>query len=164
MKKDLLIYQFDTCFDCNGWFVAVRNAVSGVTAEHAAWRPEGSDNTIWESLTHITFYNNAYLQRFKGARYDTDSTDNDETFGQASQPSDEEWEAEVARFITVMNELRDLLRDADEAKFGESVPDRVDRKWWEVIADINAHNAYHAGQILLLRKMQGAWNPDRGVS
>ena len=30
--------------------------------------------------------------------------------------------------------------------------------------DTYAHNAYHAGQILLLRKLQNAWNPEKGVS
>ena len=164
MKKDLLTYQFDICFDTNGWFVAVRNAVAGMTAEQAAWRPEGSDNSIWESLTHLNFYNSAYLQRFKGSGVDTDSTANDDTFVQSERPSAEEWEAEVARYVEVFNEFRELLRSADESKFEETVRDREHRRWWEVLADLNAHNAYHAGQILLLRKMQGAWNPKHGVS
>jgi hypothetical protein len=28
---------------------------------------------------------------------------------------------------------------------------------------IEAHNAYHIGQIVYLRKLQGSWNPDKGV-
>jgi hypothetical protein len=46
MKKELLLMQFDACFDRNGWFVAVRNAVDGVTAEQAAWRLEGITGQI----------------------------------------------------------------------------------------------------------------------
>jgi hypothetical protein len=69
MIKETLLKQYDRCYNKNGWFVAVRNAVDGVTAEQAAWKPEGSDNSIWESLAHITYYNNAYLQRFKGIEF-----------------------------------------------------------------------------------------------
>ena len=31
------------------------------------------------------------------------------------------------------------------------------------IAVIGAHNAYHIGQIIYVRKLQGSWNPDYGV-
>jgi hypothetical protein len=66
MEKEILLEQFDRCYNNNGWFVAVRNALEGVTALQAIWKPEGSDNSIWETLAHISYYNNAYLQRFKG--------------------------------------------------------------------------------------------------
>jgi hypothetical protein len=31
------------------------------------------------------------------------------------------------------------------------------------IANICTHNAYHIGQIVYVRKLQGSWNPDKGV-
>jgi len=31
------------------------------------------------------------------------------------------------------------------------------------IAHIGAHNAYHIGQMIYLRKLQGSWNPEKGV-
>jgi uncharacterized damage-inducible protein DinB len=164
MTKDVLSYQFTTCYDRNGWFVAVRNAIEGVTAEQAAWRAEGTDNTIWESLAHLIYYNNAYLQRFKGFEFQYDTTDNDVTFAQGDAVTDDAWSAEIEKFDRVMNEFRDLLNAADESKFTDPVPTNTARRWWEVIADMNAHNAYHAGQVLLIRKLQGAWNPEKGVS
>ena len=162
--KEILEKQFSACYDENGWFVAVRNAIEGVTVEQAAWKPEASDeNCIWETLSHITYYNTAYLQRFKGIEFEYDVSDNDQTFS-TGEYNEADWQADVARFDAVMNEFRELIRSADESKFTEPVPTNTSRKWWEVIADINAHNAYHGGQILLLRKLQGAWNPERGVS
>ena len=162
--KEILERQFSLCFDENGWFVAVRNALEGVTVEQAAWKPDASkDNCIWETLSHITYYNNAYLQRFKGIEFEYDVENNDQTFS-TGEYTEADWQADLAKFDAVMNEFRDLIRAADESKFTESVHANTSRKWWEVIADINAHNAYHGGQILLLRKLQGAWNPERGVS
>jgi uncharacterized damage-inducible protein DinB len=31
------------------------------------------------------------------------------------------------------------------------------------IAHISAHNAYHTGQIIIIRKLQGSWDPAKGV-
>ena len=164
MRKELLLQQFDVCFDRNGWFVAVRNSIEGVTASQAAWRPEGTDNTIWESLAHLTYYNNAYLQRFKGIEFEYDTDDNNATFAQGDSATEEAWRAEVEEFDRVMNEFRERLKSADESKLDEPVPTNPSRKWWEIFADINAHNAYHGGQILLLRKLQRAWNHEKGVN
>jgi uncharacterized damage-inducible protein DinB len=163
MNKETLLTQYDRCYNENGWFVAVRNAIEGVTAGQAAWKPEGSDNSIWESLTHITYYNNAYLQRFKGIDYKYDVTDNDETF-RSGDLSDEEWQAEVAKLDAVMTEWRGLIEAADDTKFGQVISAENSANWAELIANVNAHNAYHGGQILLLRKLQGIWNPEKGVS
>ncbi len=162
--KEILERQFSLCFDENGWFVAVRNALEGVTYEQAAWKADDRDgNCIWETLSHITYYNNAYLQRFKGIEFEYHVDTNDQTFS-TGEYTEADWQADIARFDAVMNEFRELIRAADESKFTEPVPTNTSRKWWEVIADINAHNAYHGGQVLLLRKLQGSWNPEKGVS
>ena len=161
--KTTLLQQYDRCYSENGWFVAVRNTVEGVTAEQAAWKPDGSDNSIWESLSHINYYNNAYLQRFKGIDYQYDVADNDETF-RSGASSEDEWQAEVAKFDSIMTEWRGLIEAAEEAKFDQPISAENSANWAELIANVNAHNAYHGGQILLLRKLQGSWNREKGVS
>jgi uncharacterized damage-inducible protein DinB len=162
MIKETLVQQFSTCYDENGWFVAVRNTLEGVTADQANWKPEGSDNSIWETLAHLSYYNYAYLQRFKGIEYQYTVADNDATFEAGTSESD--WQDAVRNFDSIMTEWRELLVAADESKFDEPVPTKSERRWSELIADVNAHNAYHGGQILLLRKLQGSWNPEKGVS
>jgi uncharacterized damage-inducible protein DinB len=32
-----------------------------------------------------------------------------------------------------------------------------------LISHISTHNAYHTGQIVYVRKLQGSWNPENGV-
>ena len=151
--KDLLINQFHSCYDRNGWFVAVRNAIEGVTLEQAVWKPDGSDdNCIWELLSHITYYNDAYLQRFKGIEFEYDVENNDQTFS-TGEYSEADWQADVARFDAVMTEFRSLIEQSDESKFSEPVPTNTSRIWADLIADVNAHNAYHGGQIVQLRKL-----------
>lgn len=161
MTKDILLDQFNTCFDSNGWFVATKNAIAGVTAEQAAWKPEGADNSIHEIINHLNYYNNAYLQRFKGTDYEYKAADNDATFDEGEAAS---WEEEAARFNAIMSEFRELIGKANELKFDEIAPPRNEISWAELIGNINAHNAHHGGQIVLLRKLQGSWDSGKGVS
>jgi uncharacterized damage-inducible protein DinB len=161
MTKDILLEQFGTCFDNNGWFVATKNAIAGLTAEQAAWKPEGADNSIHEIINHLNYYNNAYLQRFKGVDYEYKAADNDATFDEGVAAS---WEEEAARFDSIMNEWREEIGKAHELKFGEIAPPRNEISWGDLIGNINTHNAHHGGQIVLLRKLQGSWESGKGVS
>ena len=162
--KEILLEQFTACYDENGWFVAVKNALRNLTAEQAAWKPENSDNSIWETLAHLNFYNEAYLKRFQGIEYVYPTDDNSETFSSADAATEEAWRAEAERFDSVMVEWRNLLRDAGEAKFDEAVSATNKASWASLIAHVNAHNAHHGGQIVLLRKLQKSWDASKGVS
>jgi len=162
--KEILLKQFTACYDENGWFVALKNAMANVSAEQAIWKPENADNSIWEILSHLNFYNEAYLKRFQGIDYVYPTINNDETFSSAETVSAQAWQAEVERFDSIMSQWRNLLEAADEAKFGEAVSTTNKSLWGSLIAHVNAHNAHHAGQIVLLRKLQGSWDARKGVS
>jgi hypothetical protein len=46
------------------------------------------------------------------------------------------------------------VSSADDAKLQKIAPN---------VARISQHNAYHIGEIVMVRKAQGSWNPDDGV-
>ena len=160
MNKKILLEQFAACYDKNDWFVAVRNAVDGLTAEQAAWKPSGAQHSIWELVSHLCHDNNACLQRFQGIEYTSRAANNDETF----DPVGGTWEADLERFEAIMIKWLELLNNADDAKLNELAQHRNETNWGMEIANMNAHNAYHGGQIVMLRKLQESWNPERGVS
>ncbi|CAN5478848.1 DinB family protein [soil metagenome] len=161
--KELLIEQFTSCYDQNGWFVAIKNTLDDLTAQEAAWKSDGVDNSIWEIVSHLNYYNYAYVERFKGVDYHYPTDDNDATFV-AGNGSKEEWQAEIARLDSILTEWRELIGNANEAKFVEAVSASNPAKWRTLISNISAHNAHHGGQIVLLRKLQGSWDRRKGVS
>jgi uncharacterized damage-inducible protein DinB len=162
--KEFLLEQFTVCYDENGWFVALKNALRNLSAEQAAWKTENLDNSIWEILAHLNFYNERYLKRFKGEQLPPSSLENSETFAGAANPSEEDWQREVERFDSVMSEWRNLIEAADEDKLAQAVSKENESPWREVISNINTHNAHHGGQIVVLRKLQGSWDASKGVS
>jgi len=162
--KETLLEQFTACYDENGWFVALKNAVKNLTAEQANWKTENLNNSIWEIVHHLNFYNEAYLKRFKGIDYVYPTSDNSETFAGAETVSEEAWQAEIEKFDSIMTEWRSLLEAAESGKFDEAVSAANLSTWSSLLAHVNAHNAHHGGQIVVLRKLQGSWDTEQGVS
>jgi len=172
--KEILLEQLNVAYDENGWFVALRNAVKKLSAEQAAWKPDGLDNSIWGILAHLNFYNERYLRRFQGEAVPASTLENVETFSPrenretfaegAGEATENAWRAEVERFDAIMGEWRSLIQSADEEKLAQTVSAENPSPWWEVVTNLNAHNAHHGGQIVVIRKLQGSWDSSKGVS
>ena len=160
MSKEILLQQFAACYDENGWFVALLNALEGVTADQAAWKPENVDNSIWENVNHLIFWNERWLQRYRGELNKPEDVENKGTF----HSGETDWQATLEKLNAVMAEWREKLRSIDEDKLASPVNSEYHAPWRSPLAHQNIHNAYHIGQIVLLRKLQGSWNPDHGVS
>lgn len=161
--KEFLLDQFTSCYDVNGWFVALKNTLNNVTAEQATWKPDGADNSIWGILAHLNFYNERYLKRFKNEPVEKMEMENSETFA-AENVSEDDWKSEIERFEALMSGWRNALESADESKFEQAVSAENQSPWAEVIGLINTHNSHHGGQIVILRKLQGSWDAAKGVS
>jgi hypothetical protein len=86
--------------------------------------------------------------------------DNDTTF----RSDESDWQQTLAKLDSVMLEWRNELAAMDDARLSEHVNAEYQEPFWKPLAHQNIHNAYHIGQILLLRKLQGSWNPEKGVS
>ena len=160
MTKDILLEQHNACYDENDWFVSVKNALDGLTAEQAAWKPDGADNTIWEEVNHLIFWNERWLQRYRGELNYPEDIENTGTF----KSEDKDWQATLAKLDAVMQEWREKLESITEEKLASPVNAQYQAPWWSPLVQQNIHNAYHTGQILLLRKLQGSWDKSKGVS
>lgn len=162
-SKQILLKQFTATYNENGWFVALKNALNNMTAEQASWKPENADNSIWEILGHLNYYNYAYSERFKGIDYVYPANNNDETFV-SEDVSETAWELQIEKFDAIMTGWRELLEAADEAKFDEAVSATNQASWGALLSHVNLHNAHHGGQIVILRKIQGSWDASKGIS
>jgi len=162
--KEFLLDQFTSCYDTNGWFVALKNTLNNLTAEQAAWKPENLDNSIWETLAHLNFYNERYLRRFRGEEIPPSDLSNDETFAGGAEISHAAWASEIENLDRIMNEWRGAIESADDERFAQAVSAENQSPWAEIVGLINTHNAHHAGQIVVIRKLQKSWDASKGVS
>ena len=76
MKK----IQPTACCDEDNGFVAPKTAIAELTAEQAMWKSDGADNTIWEEVNHLIFWNERWLQRYRGELNEPQDVENNGTF------------------------------------------------------------------------------------
>lgn len=149
--RSLLLHELRSTHNEADWFVPINVAVDGLTAEQASWQPKGDLHSSGELAYHLLYWNRRNLEKLKGEPQDKFGGNNDETF---TKFDSKQWSSVVKQLDEVMADYEKLVESADDQKLATIAP---------VIANVCTHNAYHIGQIVYVRKLQGSWNPDKGV-
>ena len=149
--RGVLLEQLHTTHDQEDWFVPANIAVQGLTAEQAKWTPGNGNHSVGQLAYHLWFWNTRELAQFKGEKLPAFSGNNDETFNDFSS----------AQWDDLVKKLNQVLTDWEKAV--ESADDQTLAKNASLIAHVGAHNAYHIGQIIYVRKLENAWDPSKGV-
>jgi uncharacterized damage-inducible protein DinB len=150
--KSVLLEQLRTTHNVQDWFVPAIKALDGLTAEQASWKDGNANHSIAQLASHLLFWNQTQLAKFRGEKPPAYSGKNDETFDMHVDKAT--WDSTVRDLDRVLKDWEEAIEAADDAKL---------QKWYSTIAHISAHNAYHTGQILYIRKQQGSWDPTKGV-
>ena len=142
--KSILLQELRETHNQKNWFVSGKEAMAGLTPEQAAWS-DGKNHSVGQLAQHLVFWNSQSLARFKGES-PADPGDNNETF----KFDPKQWDTIVKQFDEIMTKLEDVVSSADDAKIQKIAPN---------VARIAQHNAYHIGEIVMVRKAQGSWKP-----
>jgi uncharacterized damage-inducible protein DinB len=149
--RGVLLEQLRTTHNNEDWFVPANVAVAGLTAEQAKWSPGKGQHSVGQLAYHLWYWDSRALMQFKGEKPPAFDGNNDETFNNFDAA---QWSDLVKKLDQVMTDWEKAVESADEKKLADNA---------SLIAHIGAHNAYHIGQILYVRKLQGAWDPSKGV-
>ncbi|NGZ77646.1 DinB family protein [Saccharibacillus alkalitolerans] len=154
-NREILLEQLQACRNKNGWFTSMAASVKGLTQKQANWKSNEEMNSVHEIVRHLEFYNNRYLKRFQGAECSpAEVGSNDDTF-EPQDGQDAEWSAALKAYDETMSGWIEAVEQAED--------DKLD-KWTGDLTHLTIHNAYHIGQIVLIRKQQGSWDKKYGVS
>jgi len=149
--KSVLLTQLKSTHDKEEWFVPINVALKGVTAEQAVWKDGSENHSIGQLANHLLFWNERQVKKFKGEKLEPFNGNNDETFNAFTK---EQWTQTLKKLDDVLLDLEKIIQNADEASL---------KSWAETIGNISTHNAYHTGQIIFVRKLQGSWKPEKGA-
>jgi DinB superfamily len=149
--RSILLHELETTHNKADWFVPITVAVDGLTPEQANWQPKGDLHSSGQLTYHLLFWNRLNLERLQGKSSGNFTGKNDETFDKFDE---KQWNDTVKQLDQVMTDLENLVKAADDKKLASIAT---------TIANICTHNAYHVGQIVYVRKLQGSWNPAKGV-
>ena len=137
---------------------SVLDAIRDVTPSQAASRPIADAHTIYELTHHIAAWIGETASRLQG-NAPAMPADGDFPPGTITVDSDA-WSEVCARLERRQAELLEAVAEFDEARLNEAVdPKRKNEDgpvtYRALISGIAQHSAYHAGQIVLLRKAIG---------
>jgi uncharacterized damage-inducible protein DinB len=149
--RAVLLEQLKTTHNSKDWFVPISVATDGLTPEQVNWKDGKGNHSVGQLTYHLLFWNKRELAKFKGQPEERFSGNNDETFDNFDS---KKWADTVKQLDQVMMDLEKFVETADEKTLEKNASE---------IAHIGTHNAYHVGQMIFVRKLQGAWDPDKGV-
>ncbi len=128
-------------------------AVRGVSAAQAAWAPAPGRKSTWQLALHIAYWNYAVRRSLAGGtRAQFPRTPSNWPRVPATRDA-RHWALDVALLKTEHEQLVAAIAAVSVRRYS-TVP--ADGKRWtvgELIVGIAQHDAYHAGQIQLLKRL-----------
>jgi len=152
-----LIDQFTRAHDGDPWHGSpVKAILKGVTAEQAARKPPNGAHSIWELVLHMTAWRNETARRATGAPAGEPAEGDYPSVG---DPTPARWTAALAAFDTSHEHLVAAVRGMSDERMLKPTNDPRDRplgagvSYYELFHGIVQHDAYHAGQIALIKRL-----------
>lgn len=147
-----------------GAHVNTVSALAGLEWAAAGERPESSPYSVWQLLNHMIYWQDFLLARLRGAAPPVPEQAVESWPGGERPNSSDEWAAALSQFQAGLAEA--LQAAGQDSSAGQDLiaglATRPEHSRAEAIAQIIGHNSYHLGQIVLLRRMLGAWPPPGG--
>jgi uncharacterized damage-inducible protein DinB len=135
---------------------SARALLTGLTAERAARRPIPTAHTIWELLLHLTGWRREVTRRLDGGNPTLPAGGD---WPAMPAGSDDAWKRTLAEFDAASEELLAALARFDARRMddligeGRSAPVGTGVSWYVMLHGVAQHDAYHMGQVSLLRKL-----------
>ncbi len=128
-------------------------ALRGVAAAQAAWTPAFGRKSIWQLALHIAYWTYAVRRRLEGgsgARFPRSPANWPEV---PEQPDAKRWAEDVTLLKTERERLGATIEKISSSRYGTVLSGG--KRWTigELIVGIAQHDAYHTGQIQMLKRL-----------
>ncbi len=155
-EAGLLLRVLDQGFDHHAWHgPSLAGTIRGLTPRQALWRPAPGRHNIWELVLHTAYWKYAVRRRLTDGAHGTFPRPGANWPRLASATTDRQWRADVALLKDEHLRLREVVAGLPPA----ALERRGGKGRWtnaEIIYGVAMHDLYHAGQIQLLKRLQGA--------
>lgn len=154
-----LIDQFKRAHDGDPWHGSpVKTILKGITNEQAARRPPGGTHSIWELVLHMAGWRDEVARRATGQPA-AEPADGD--WPAVGEPTAARWQAALAALDAAHEHLVEVVRALPDERLLQPTSDPRNPPlgtgvtYYELLHGIVQHDAYHAGQIAVIRKILG---------
>jgi hypothetical protein len=136
--------------------VDYKKALADFPAELRGKLPKGSPHTAWQLLEHMRIAQSDILDYSRNANHKSPEWPEGYWLESPEPPDPKAWDRTVNGFCEDLRAMRKLVEDAASDLYAPLPNDSGHTLLREALL-VADHNAYHLGQLLLLRRMLGAW-------
>lgn len=131
-------------------------AIDGLPAELRGKRAPGAEHSPWELLEHMRIAQWDILQFSRDAKHKSPDFPEGYWPAKPSPSSDDAWEKSLREFRADLKAMCDLVSDEKTDLFAK-IPHGDGQTVLREALVLADHNAYHLGQLVLVRRLLGAW-------
>jgi uncharacterized damage-inducible protein DinB len=146
----------DAALSGRGAHVELRHLCAGLSWKLAGTRPKGAPHSVFQLLSHMIYWQEWVVQWLEGQDPPLPKHASGSWPGGSGPKNPGDWQRAVRRFRSGLEKLDRQAREQDLFA-GRGRKCRL-----EMLQTIASHNSYHAGQLVALRQMLGAWPPPSG--
>src|SRR5574338_120479 len=158
-EVERLVDQLRRAHDGDPWHGSpVATIVAGVTAVQAATAPPNGAHSIWAIVLHMTAWRREVAARVSGAPAGQPAGGD---WPDVPEPTAEAWRKAVEDLSAAHREVVDAASRLMDAEVFSATSDPRDRALgtgvtrYELLHGLLQHDAYHAGQIGILKRVLG---------
>jgi hypothetical protein len=136
-------------------------AVADFPAEHINTRPPNVPYTFWHLIEHLRITQMDILDYLTNADYHEPAWPDEYWPAFDQQATKGEWDASVAAFQRDLEAIVAIVAD-EKTDLLSAVPSNDEHTILREALIVADHNAYHVGELGILRQIARAWGPGHG--
>lgn len=140
-----------------GAHVDFERAIAGLSPDLRGAKPDGIPHTPWRLLEHLRICQWDILKYSRSADHVSPDFPDGYWPPDDAPPSDEAWDQSVEAFRADLQATQDLVMDADVDLLAQLPHGKAGHTVLREALLVADHNAYHLGQLVLVRKALGDW-------
>jgi uncharacterized damage-inducible protein DinB len=125
-----------------------KQVLHGVDAEKAMKNISGKTNSIWLLVAHVIYWRTSVVNRLTGSGNPPPFQD----FHLPDEPNEENWNQALHDFEAAYHLLRNAIHHFHEENLDKPSP-KKEQTFYELMIGCLQHDAYHLGQMMLLKKV-----------
>jgi len=140
-----------------GAHISFAEAIADFPEQLRGKKAAGAPHTAWQLLEHMRIAQWDILEFSRNAKHVSPEFPEDYWPKTESPANDAAWHASVADFQKDLKEMEELVANSSTDLY-ERIPHGDGQTILREALLVADHNAYHLGQLVLLRRLLGAWS------
>ena len=132
------------------------SAIKGLPAELRGKKPKGSAYSAWQLLEHMRIAQSDILEFTRDPKHVSPEWPDAYWPASPEPPDAKAWEKSVKAFRSDLRAIAEIVADPN-TDLTAPLPHAKDKTVLREVLLVADHNAYHTGEIVLLRRILGAW-------